>query len=171
MSLTEAPARHQPSESESAGPEPQKPTPTKIPAAVLWAPLAAILGGLLLPWATGTALFVGNISVAGLSTDHGKIIGVALLLLAGLTAVETIDGPRIWTNMLLVLGGVGIVFATVIDAVDVSARIAATNATPFGHADVGTGLYLVIVGAVALLMLSIYRTIEGFERRLADRSL
>ena len=113
---------------------------------------AAIVGSFL-PWATITAVFVGTINKSGVQGGDGWIsIALAVpLLVFGVRAARSLGAvPVGWSIVLALVLGAFAVF----EVSDASNKVSAANAAVngYGHADVGFGLWLVIIGAVATLV-------------------
>ena len=116
----------------------------------------AIIAGSLMPWATVNA---GLFSVSKTGTDGDGIITLiigVLIVLAALIASEA-PGARGSTiaGILCLIAGV----VAVIDIADVS-RLAGEFSNPIASISIGTGLYVVGVGAVIGLVGSFMRNPE-----------
>ena len=106
-----------------------------------------VLLGSFMPWASIMSGF-GNISVAGTEGD-GKItlfLGIGLVILG---VVSLTSGRRLVVLQVLVSLAAGAVAG--IDMGNMSSKIAGV-ASPFVHASVGAGLYLVLAGAIVAVV-------------------
>ena len=129
-------------------PPPQGAVPTATKVKSMGPILGLVGGGLLLlgsfmPWASIASGF-GSIGVAGTEGD-GKItlfLGLGIVVFG---VVSLTSGRRLAVLQVLVSLAAGVVAG--IDMGNMSSKIAAVN-TGFVHASVGTGLYLVLAGAI-----------------------
>jgi hypothetical protein len=103
-----------------------------------------VLLGSFMPWATIASGF-GSAGVAGTEGD-GKITLFLALLLVILGVLSLTSGRRLAVLQVLISVLAGII--AVIDLSNVSGRVADISSS-FVHASVGTGLYLVLAGAIA----------------------
>ncbi len=106
---------------------------------------ALILIGLLLPWVTLIAPFIGKISRSGLDTSDGKVILGAAVLLAVLIHQEA-SRPRAGLRVLITLLCIAIVGVILIDAKD-AADIIASMDSELVHAEIGVGMWISGAGA------------------------
>lgn len=108
----------------------------------------AVVVGSIMPWASIATAF-GTVSVAGTEGD-GKItlaLGVVLLILAAVQINSGSAGLRLFGA--IVGAGAGVV--AVIDIANVSSKIGAVSSV-FARASVGSGLYVVLVGAAVAVI-------------------
>lgn len=141
------------------GPEPVTPamTPVQAPRNNSGGAFAllTVLGGLLLvvgsflPWVAVMAPFVGTMSRNGLDGGGDGIV----TLVAGV-ATLTVGAARLMTSLrpgiqrLPILFGALALLIAVMDLSAVSERVASVGSSPFVQAYAGSGLYLLVVGAV-----------------------
>lgn len=114
---------------------------------IILAGLAVMAVGLLLPWVSVTAAFLGQVNRNGLSTPDGKMIGVGILLM-GFVAVGDLPRLRTGNAIFLLVAALAIGGVVVYDHADIGNRIADLDANPYGYAEVGYGLYVTGAGAV-----------------------
>ena len=112
--------------------------------------VAAIAVALLLPWMTATAAFAGEIDRSGLDTGDGRFVGV-LVLLAGWLLYREAAAPDQRLRMAIGLVLAMVTVALVYDFVDITDRIDEVNDSELATGEVGSGLYLAVIGAVAAL--------------------
>ena len=111
----------------------------------------AVALGSLLPWATFTAPFIGQLEVAGTQGD-GKAT-LALGAAIGVLGVLELTGRGISRVWWVVLGCAALALVVgVYDMATVSDAVSETNASEFVVAQVGVGLYVVIAGALLALI-------------------
>jgi uncharacterized membrane protein len=133
--------------------------------------LVTMLGGLLvgvgsfLPWLTIMAPFVGTLSRSGL--DGGGdgvftlVVGVAALGI-GLARFATPLRPLI--QRAPILAGLLALGIAVLDLVNVNDKISSIGTSPYVHAYVGSGLYLLVVGALVTVAGGLVVTDSGGRR-------
>jgi hypothetical protein len=120
---------------------------------------AAVAIGSLMPWATADTVF-GSISANGFDRDGKITIG-----LAAIYAVLYFGKQRIH-SLLAAFVAFATLIVGVLDLNNVQTVVDDINATSDGYASahVGTGLWLVIIGAVAMLV-----SIFGHSTRQAEQ--
>ena len=109
----------------------------------LLAMAAAVVGGLVglaLPWFKTIAPFLGQISITGLDTDDGKIIGGAFLVLA-LFAFFEYRTPHPLRRWLLILGFIAITGVVAYDYSEAAKTVAEFD-SDYASVAFGPGLYL-----------------------------
>ena len=97
---------------------------------------------LLMSWASA-----GILSVSGLNTQDGKIVGVAVLVVAGLLAWR-VFGRNAANATLVIIAWLAILGATVAEIVHLTTSHPSVDGISF-NVSVGTGLYLGAIAAVA----------------------
>ena len=127
----------------------QVPAPAGRPKAVIVGLVAVGIAvvGLLMPWASVTGGFGASIDANGIDTDDGKVLAVLLAVMA-LLLVLALNAPRKGKS---IAAGVISILATILavyDYVDVKETVDDLNSSSegFAFAEVGTGLYLCIIG-------------------------
>jgi hypothetical protein len=115
------------------------------------AAIAGGLAGLLLPWVKAIAPFLGQLSITGLDTHDGKMVGAGLLFLAFLALWESRKSNAV-SRVLLVVGFLVITAVAAYDYHQAAQRIAELD-SDYGSVTVGAGLYVCgaagAVGAIA----------------------
>lgn len=148
--VVEPPKVAEPPAPPPVAPQPVAARPTGGMLAVFGA-IGTALISLLLPWFTVTAPFLGRITIAGLETQDGRIIGGGLLLL-GLLALAEHRTPRRGFRVWLVVGFACLMLAIAYEYGDAAKRIADLNDGDFGVATIGTGFYLCAASGIAGLV-------------------
>jgi hypothetical protein len=129
--------------------------------------IAAALAGLLLPWVTVVAPFVGPISRTGLDTADGRTIGLLLVIL-GLVALWEHRAPGRWTRLALLVGFGTVAALVYVDHQDTVRRAAdITFGLPTGR--VGIGVYLCGFGALTAAVAVLQRMATFRARALGSR--
>lgn len=119
------------------------------PRNILFVGAALLVIGSLLPWASVT-IFTGTISVNGIDGD-GKLT-IAVGVVVGLGAFLARENPGKRVSVASSVFGVIAGIIGLIDIVNLSEGIAQLSGNPFGRADVGIGLYVVIIGALVCIV-------------------
>ena len=113
--------------------------------------------GSLMPWLTATAAFVGTISRNGVDGGGDGLVTVIAGGCVALGGVARAMRSR-WSQTARALGGLGSAVAAIVavnDIGSVSSRVAdITSGTSGVIAAVGTGLYVVLIGAAVGLLFS-----------------
>lgn len=130
---------------------------------------AALAVGSFMPWIEATAPLVGSLSRSG--TD-GAGDGWVLVIIAIITVVLAwpfVNGRRLKAGVAIwvaVLGLIAVV-VTVWDLIDVLDRVDDIQSDNFAVASVGTGLYLVAAGAIAVTVGGVIEYSAARARRSA----
>lgn len=116
-----------------------------------YGPFAGLGVGLLLPWGSVSAPFIGTLAVRGIETSLGQLIALAALGI--LATVEREWQPRIMRGV----GGAGILVFLLLYLFSLNQRIGQLQTqlqgNPFAatvHASVGIGLYLSILSTAVI---------------------
>jgi len=116
-----------------------------------------VIVGSFMPWLTATAAFVGTISRSGIDGGGDGIftaIAGGLLALGGVARAMRSGSPRT-ARVLGVLSSVVAALIGVMDIGNVNSKVAdLTSSSTAVIATVGTGLYVVILGAAIGLLFS-----------------
>jgi hypothetical protein len=129
------------------------PTPARGMGNAWWLIVGAgaVILGSFMPWATVTAVFVGTINASGVQGGDGWIaIALAVpLLVFGIRSARSRARIPVWWTVAL---GLLLITFSVFEVTNVSNKISSVNsrASGLGHASVGYGLWLVVVGAIAV---------------------
>lgn len=125
---------------------------TELLYAVIAGAAAAL--GVVLPWVKVTAPFLGSVSIAGLDTDDGKLVGLLAVIATALFADVRWRNQRKRGQVLgaWITAGAGAAIA-IYDWATVNDAVSGVNDDGVGLATVGVGLYLsaggLVVAAVA----------------------
>lgn len=123
---------------------------------LLWGALAVAIAGIFLPWVTVVAPFIGQFNITGFDTDYGKLVLAAFGALGALLVAEQAS-PSATVRTVMGLVGLAILAAIGYEASVIVTRFADVNATGFGRADLGVGLFLNGAGVVGVLLFTALR--------------
>lgn len=131
---------------------------------LILAGIGAMVVGLFSPWVSAIAPFVGQISRSGLDTSDGKMIGVAVIVLAVLALVE-MGAPSVAIRAIMIVVAVGIGVVMFADYHQLVGLVADINSGAYTSASVGYGTYLmgggvVLVAGGAIQRMSLLRLVR-----------
>ncbi|MDQ1567000.1 MAG: hypothetical protein QOF96_1880 [Actinomycetota bacterium] len=151
----------------SVAPTPARRATIPVEAVMIFGGIAAALAGLLLPWVTVIAPFVGPISRTGLDTADGRTIGMLLLAL-GLVALWEHRSPGLWPRIGLVAGLAAVAALVYVDQQDTVRRLGDLG-SGLGTGSVGTGVYFCGFGTLIATVAMLQRIATMRSRRLASK--
>lgn len=150
-------------------PPKQKPAPVVASSAVIGFAMLAIVGSFM-PWASATALFVGEISFAGTSSEAGWItvlMSLALGLIGGLSLVPGWIWRVAMFAVALFLGLATVAWAGLVLSFSVSELDTASDMGV--AASVGPGPVVVLIAGMGAAFAATYGVVIG-SREIANSS-
>jgi hypothetical protein len=111
--------------------------------------IGAMGSALFMPWVIIASPVAGRISRTGLNTHDGKFFAFAVVVLAVLAHFEA-RTPRVTTRFALLVGGVTVAVAAVVEYRDLSNVVVAIN-SDLGQAQLGFGIFALGLGLTFLI--------------------
>ena len=121
--------------------------------------------GLIGPWAKVVGLL--NVSVSGLDTDDGKLVGLFALVALGFLALYAF---RKRTLLPLAIAGIFGLLVTAVagyDLIDIGSSVDEVD-SEFARASVGWGLYATVLGGLAVSAGSLLTMIKSRKSQVND---